>query len=758
MAQEEIVKILKIDTGDSQQTVKGLREEIKDLRDGILNLEQGTEDYEKAVNKLQGDQRKLDQVMSLTKKTATALDGSYDVLTQKMSLLKAEWKATNDEAQRDELGKQIANINDQLKEMDSTVGNFQRNVGNYTESIVNAFDIMNQEIGEYQNKAAQAFQDGDAKAYADAIQEIGKRQGVLDQINKDSEFMNGSLEKRMQNITGIAEGVAGGFSALQGIMALTGNESEDFEKTMVKLSGAMAIVQGMQGIQGLVGGLKGAKVAIKAATVGMNGFKKALISTGIGAIVVLIGTLVANWEDLTNWVEKSIGSLNKFKEVFAGIKGSVGGFFENVFKGFGAVLKGNFDEAGEYMKKAVAFKANYEEAATAKSNQLVADAAKEKAAINAKEKEDYIADQEAKLGADWKWTSQGIAAYRKMYEERMKMYEKDTDEFKKAQRDKWSFERDLAERRNVKSPDVNALFGEIENGITIDDEPIATEEIDLGPDSNGAADDAAIKIKVKERAYRKEQNDLILMDEEERQKKEYEMLRAFQDEKMKLLQEASSKESDPQRKAELWQQEADLEIEIEKTKNEELARLDREALEHKKENQAAIIETFQATASAISTVLGGVADSYQADLDAQLAAGKITKEEYEKSFERLKAIQIAQATIDTISGAIAAYMSAQTLPPPFSFIVGGINAATVTAAGIAQIAQIKKTTPGSANVERGMVQPPANIFNEEPKATRNVTGFKETEELNKTQRVVILESDIQESIKRVEIRESESSF
>ena len=88
---EELKPVIRVDVGDSQRTVKGLKDEIKILRDTILNLERGTDEYNQAVEKLTQDQRDLDEVMSLTKKTATALDGSYDALVQRMSLLPSDF-------------------------------------------------------------------------------------------------------------------------------------------------------------------------------------------------------------------------------------------------------------------------------------------------------------------------------------------------------------------------------------------------------------------------------------------------------------------------------------------------------------------------------------------------------------------------------------------------------------------------------------------------------------------------------------------
>jgi chromosome segregation ATPase len=135
----ENVKILTVKTAESEKSIKSLKKEIGDLRDSILNLEKGSEEYARAVEQLQQDQRELDEVMSLTKKTATALDGSYDALVHQMALLKKEWRATNDEARRAELGKQVLEINNKLKDLDASTGNFQRNVGDYKNQMVGAF-------------------------------------------------------------------------------------------------------------------------------------------------------------------------------------------------------------------------------------------------------------------------------------------------------------------------------------------------------------------------------------------------------------------------------------------------------------------------------------------------------------------------------------------------------------------------------------------------------------------------------------------
>lgn len=135
----ENVRLITIETAESQKTVKQLRDEIKQLRDDLLNLSEGTEDYDAAVDKLRDDQAQLNKVMNAHKQSTQAAEGSYDHLVATMAELKKQWRATTNEAERSDLGKQILTINDELKELDASTGNFQRNVGDYKNQMVSAF-------------------------------------------------------------------------------------------------------------------------------------------------------------------------------------------------------------------------------------------------------------------------------------------------------------------------------------------------------------------------------------------------------------------------------------------------------------------------------------------------------------------------------------------------------------------------------------------------------------------------------------------
>lgn len=144
--------------------------------------------------------------------------------------------------------------------------------------------VARQKYGEFSDEAVNAAQ---------------RVAGIRDEIEAANEaaqlFDPG---KRFQALTTAASTAAGGIAAVQGAMALFGNESEDVEKALLKVQSAMALSQGLSQLKdiGKVG--EQLKISFKGLTAGANGFKKALISTGIGALVVAVGLLVAYWEDI----------------------------------------------------------------------------------------------------------------------------------------------------------------------------------------------------------------------------------------------------------------------------------------------------------------------------------------------------------------------------------------------------------------------------------------------------------------------------
>ena len=161
-----------------------------------------------------------------------------------------------------------------------------------------------------------------------------------------------------------------------------------------------------------------------------------------------------------------------------------------------------------------------------------------------------------------------------------------------------------------------------------------------------------------------------------------------------------------------------------------------------------------AYADAVSSVLGSVADMYEADEDAG-----------EKNAKKVKALRTAAAVIDTISGAIAAYMNgvkAIAVPPGAGIALGVAQAATVLAAGMANIKKIQATKVGSGGGDASVpALAAAPAYAPSIAQVHTVTNRSETERLNRMasdSRVYLVYSDLEIANTRQRVRVQETEF
>lgn len=297
MAQNEIVNVITVKTNNSKNTIKALKAEIAQLKKELDGATIGSDEFKKASNELSTAQKQLKDALAQTKQTAGAVDGSYDALVATMAQLKKEWRATADEVKRNNIGKQINDINTQLKELDSSIGNNQRKVGDYTGGIVDAFSQLKAEIKQYKSELL-TLEEG-TEEYNNTLAKLGDAQFQLKDINEKAALSVSDTGEVIKNVGKFAGGVVGGFNALQGVMALVGTEGEALNQTMVKLQAGISIVQGLQGIEGLADGFTGLKNSLGLANVSLKGFitklgglRGAIAKTGIGVLVIAIGALI----------------------------------------------------------------------------------------------------------------------------------------------------------------------------------------------------------------------------------------------------------------------------------------------------------------------------------------------------------------------------------------------------------------------------------------------------------------------------------
>lgn len=131
------------------------------------------------------------------------------------------------------------------------------------------------------------------------------------------------------------QGLAAGFEVAQGAAALFGAESEDLQKGILKVQGAIAVANGVQQIANLLleesaikTAVLTAKQAIYTTVVGtstgaLKAFRIALAATGVGALVVGLGFLIEKLFASNEATEDATEATNKLAEANQKVADSV---------------------------------------------------------------------------------------------------------------------------------------------------------------------------------------------------------------------------------------------------------------------------------------------------------------------------------------------------------------------------------------------------------------------------------------------------
>ena len=225
------------------------------------------------------------------------------------------------------VGDAIENVGKDAKKTDGSFVNLRKELKQLTVQLQN-LDPASKEFETVAKRAGQ-------------IKE--QMRGVADAINDaDPEKFGGKFQRT-------AEGIAGAFSAVTGAQALFGQQSEEIEKQMLKVQGAIALTQGISVMKELrndatelAGSIKNKvvtafqslnasqianaqatgtmttlqkayNVVIGTSTGALKGFKLALASTGIGALILALGYLITNFDKLKGSLSAGLTSAKKFE-------------------------------------------------------------------------------------------------------------------------------------------------------------------------------------------------------------------------------------------------------------------------------------------------------------------------------------------------------------------------------------------------------------------------------------------------------------
>jgi len=182
-----------------------------------------------------------------------------------------------------DVGKSVGSLKKQLREAQNEVTTLSEKFGATSKEAINA-----------------------AKRAAELKDAIGDAKALTDAFNPDAKF---------KALTASLSGVAGGFAALQGAVGLFGKQTEAVEKTLLKVQSAMALSQGLQAVGESIDSFKQLGAVIgNSVSKAFGTLRSAIISTGIGALVVGVGLLIANFETVKKVVLNFIPGLGKLAD------------------------------------------------------------------------------------------------------------------------------------------------------------------------------------------------------------------------------------------------------------------------------------------------------------------------------------------------------------------------------------------------------------------------------------------------------------
>lgn len=817
MAENEIKQVIKIE-GDAQ-SVKELKKQIQDIKDTMVQyLQQG-----KDISDLQGQLTKKNDILAKAlgkqKQSIDSATGSFNDLNNKLKEAKERWKAAAPDTEEWKLAnEQVKDLKEQINTLNEGIGNYQANVGNYTGALEEYFGPSRQKIRQLREELAKL--EVGTEAYNAKLQELGTVQRAYQDSMDDAKRASADFGDRMGVVAEAQTNLNGIFQSTIGIFALMGAESQDLAKIWGVFMAGSSLIQGiLNGLDGFGKAMNGLKLTfsnnikqIKLFVKSLNGVKAAIAATGIGLLVVALGTLIAYWDDVSKAIFGTNDEMEKYRDISDKVSESIaaqnsllehnirlmsaqGASLEEIknerIKALDAQkreIKATIDQIKADRAALVAKTGLLKTGSWFSGNRKAIKEMDEQINALLKQSEDVeksIADVEQRYATDSaiekinadkkaaeeaKRTAEQNAKDRKAIEERL--YDDQTELAIKKRKEQYDRELELfkdnlqAQRQLTEEfyKDLDSLMGfdNSDAGIRQAD----TEAYQSSMTGNSVKNGKDVEWQGNGKFTGSTQADLeewknerkIYEEEYERQVEAQQRLRKEAIEEMRLQYDAAMNNGDTEGADALLEQ-------ITATGNK-IIEVDNAVAEVKKQNIADVEEAtdrmmekqegdgkkwmknMQKYGSATSNILSTLGN----------AADKETKE----GFEMWKVTQQAQNAISTVVSSIEAYQSLATVPL-VGPALGAAAAAAVVAAGAQNAANIEKqkfdsysavdSSYGGASVQA----PSTALADWNPNLTRNMLTDEETDNLYNRQYSVSV-VDINNMQNKVKVRDTNSTF
>jgi len=636
--------------------------------------------------------------------------------------------------------------------------------GGATETV----KTFKQQLKEAKNEAQQlvaTFGEFSQEALA-GQQKVANLSDQMEDFNDRVKALNPDKFAKVQTVV---SGVANGFQAAQGAMALFGSESQDLQKTLVKVQGAMALAQGLEGIGKVQQQFKTLATQLKGnVTKAFSTLKGSMSALGIGLLIAALTYVIANFEK----VKKTLSNLIPGFADFANFVGElVQGFTDwlgitsaqdraldklnkttdksnDKLEREIALLKAQGNELGAFAKQREKLNNDLIQARAnmGKNNEKewgkIIDDTKNALKILSIEEKNYITEQSDKKSAADK-------------EAANKRKENSAKEAANAlERRATLLALNQSTLTDVQKA-TNAAFdtkvkGLKEQGYT-EAQILKLRNVELDKARKEFTDKESAEQKKKEDEIKENRQKFIeaeLKAVQDRYEKEINFIK-IRDEKLtdqtKTNEQIKAKEQaslEEQRLTRLKYGESIIEIDKQIASQKDQIREQDLAKEKAKAEKEKEIQT--AKYQAVNDSLTAIADIYS-------AFATQSEEDQKKAFEVNKAAQIAQAIINTYQGVTAA-LSSVPLFPGQQFV----NAGLALASGLAAVKRISETKFQSKNAQGGSMPTQSSGGGMQQMAAPRMSSLGNGNELTQDRRVYVTEGDISRTQKRVSNNQSVS--
>lgn len=195
----------------------------------------------------------------------------------------------------DEAAKGFNNLNKSLDATNESI----RDVNATFEQVYGELQPLTTRLGEAEDRLYELALAGDttSKEYQELLKTVANYRKVQIQTDLAVDSAATTLD---QKLGGAIQGAVSGFAAVQGAMGLLGSESEQLEKTLLKVQSALAIAEGVRGIRENIGYFKQLGSTVSDVFKNMTTQAKIFTATGIGLAITAVATLTDVFKSTTS--------------------------------------------------------------------------------------------------------------------------------------------------------------------------------------------------------------------------------------------------------------------------------------------------------------------------------------------------------------------------------------------------------------------------------------------------------------------------